>query len=39
VIRLLYTAIYLADLASLRSVVWFAGVVCVAWLFLLAAIA
>jgi uncharacterized MAPEG superfamily protein len=36
-IRLAYTGLYLAGLAALRSAVWFAGVICVLWLFVLAA--
>jgi uncharacterized MAPEG superfamily protein len=35
--RVAYTAIYMAGLATLRSLVWFAGVICVIWLFVLAA--
>ena len=35
VIRLLYTACYLSGLASLRSIVWFAGVVCTTALFVM----
>jgi uncharacterized MAPEG superfamily protein len=34
-IRLVYTALYLANAASLRSVVWMAGLACVVWLFVL----
>ena len=33
--RLAYTLIYIGGAASLRTVVWFGGVVCVGWLFLL----
>jgi uncharacterized MAPEG superfamily protein len=33
--RLAYTGIYVAGLATLRSVVWFAGLVCVICLFVL----
>jgi uncharacterized MAPEG superfamily protein len=36
-IRIAYTVIYIAGLATLRSAVWFGGVICVIWLFLLAA--
>jgi uncharacterized MAPEG superfamily protein len=36
-IRVVYLLLYLADLAMLRSVVWTAGMVCVAWLFCLGA--
>ena len=32
-IRVLYTAIYLANIAALRSVVWMAGIACVIRLF------
>jgi uncharacterized MAPEG superfamily protein len=35
-LRIAYTFIYIGGFASLRSVVWFAGVICVGWLFLLA---
>jgi uncharacterized MAPEG superfamily protein len=34
-LRLAYTGIYVAGLATLRSVVWFAGLVCVICLFVL----
>ena len=35
--RIAYTAAYIADRASVRSGVWFVGVACVVWLFLLPA--
>jgi uncharacterized MAPEG superfamily protein len=34
-LRLIYTGLYLADWAALRSIVWFLGLVVVIWLFLL----
>ena len=34
-LRLIYTALYLADQATLRSIVWFLGLVVVIWLFVL----
>jgi uncharacterized MAPEG superfamily protein len=34
-LRLIYTASYLADQATLRSIVWFLGLVVVIWLFVL----
>ena len=37
VIRLLYGAIYIANLATLRSLVWTAGFACVVGLFVVAA--
>jgi uncharacterized MAPEG superfamily protein len=33
--RVLYTIFYLANLDKLRSLVWFAGIACVVWLFFL----
>jgi uncharacterized MAPEG superfamily protein len=35
VLRLIYTALYLADQATLRSIVWSLGIVAVIWLFVL----
>jgi uncharacterized MAPEG superfamily protein len=35
--RIAYLIFYLADFAILRSVVWFAGVVCTVWIFVLGA--
>jgi uncharacterized MAPEG superfamily protein len=35
--RLLHLLFYLADIATARSVVWFGGIICVVWLFLLGA--
>lgn len=35
--RLVYLACYLADLATLRSAVWFVGIICAAGIFLAAA--
>ncbi|MEW5316432.1 MAG: hypothetical protein WDW38_007806 [Sanguina aurantia] len=37
VLRLLYGVVYIADLARLRSVVWFAALACVVGLFISAA--
>jgi uncharacterized MAPEG superfamily protein len=34
-LRLIYTALYLADQAALRSIVWALGLLAVVWLFLL----
>jgi uncharacterized MAPEG superfamily protein len=34
-LRLIYTALYLADLATLRSIVWSLGLLAVIWLFVL----
>lgn len=34
-LRLIYTALYLADLATLRSIVWSLGLAVVIWLFVL----
>jgi uncharacterized MAPEG superfamily protein len=34
-LRILYTAIYIAGIATLRTLVWIAALVCVVWLFLL----
>jgi uncharacterized MAPEG superfamily protein len=34
-LRVIYTALYLADQATLRSVFWFLGLVAVVWLFVL----
>jgi uncharacterized MAPEG superfamily protein len=36
-LRIAYLIIYLVDLAHLRSLVWFAGMVCIVWLFVLGA--
>ncbi len=35
VLRLIYTAIYIAGAATLRSLVWGLGLACVVWLFVL----
>jgi len=35
--RLLHFAFYLGDLAPLRSLVWFGGMICTVWLFVLGA--
>jgi uncharacterized MAPEG superfamily protein len=35
VIRLAYTAAYLGNAASVRSLIWMAGLACVVWLFVL----
>jgi len=34
-LRIAYTFIYIGGVATLRSLVWFGGVICVGWLFLL----
>jgi uncharacterized MAPEG superfamily protein len=34
-LRVIYTALYLADQATLRSVFWFLGLIVVVWLFVL----
>src|SRR3954469_26017118 len=34
-LRVIYTALYLADQATLRSVFWFLGLIAVVWLFVL----
>jgi uncharacterized MAPEG superfamily protein len=34
-LRIAYTFIYIADVAAVRSLIWAAGVACIAWLFLL----
>jgi uncharacterized MAPEG superfamily protein len=34
-LRIAYTFIYIADAAAVRSLIWAAGVACVAWLLLL----
>ena len=34
-LRLIYTALYLADQAALRSIVWFLGLLAIIWLFML----
>jgi uncharacterized MAPEG superfamily protein len=36
VLRVIYTAIYIAGAATLRSVIWGCGLACVIWLFILA---
>jgi uncharacterized MAPEG superfamily protein len=35
VLRLIYTALYLADQATLRSIVWSLGLIAIIWLFVL----
>ena len=37
ILRLIYGAVYIADLAALRSLVWFAAMACVVGLFIAAA--
>jgi uncharacterized MAPEG superfamily protein len=37
VLRLIYGALYIANLAALRSLVWFSGMACVVGLFVIAA--
>ncbi|MBH03296.1 MAG: hypothetical protein CMP08_04115 [Xanthomonadales bacterium] len=39
VLRLIYGLCYIADLASLRSLVWFAATICTVGLFIVAAVA
>jgi uncharacterized MAPEG superfamily protein len=34
-LRIAYTFIYIGGVATVRSLVWFGGVICVGWLFLL----
>jgi uncharacterized MAPEG superfamily protein len=34
-LRLIYTALYIADQATLRSIVWSLGLIAVIWLFIL----
>ncbi|AYQ91895.1 MULTISPECIES: MAPEG family protein [Burkholderia] len=36
VLRVLHGLVYVANWAALRSLVWFAGMICVVWLFLVA---